>query len=90
MNMTATAQQFGKLVHRMMPSHISGMPEGRLMVAIIEQAWRDAEDHSKARRFFLDDQSQLVMYCDKTGLNFQMLRELYIKHHPAARDMEAA
>jgi hypothetical protein len=84
--LTATAAQFGKLVVRMMPPAFSCMPEGRLIAAILAQAWSDASESPSARRFFAVRGEGLDYYCEKTGLNAQQLRELYLKHHHIERE----
>lgn len=82
----ATASQFNKLLMRMMPSCYSCMGEGKLIAAILTQAWIDAEDKHSARAFFTDQSSALDFYCEKVGLNGQQIREIFKKHSAAYKN----
>ena len=78
-HLNATAAQFEKVVLRMMPTSFSKMPEGRLIAGILREAWSDAKD-LRARNFFMDENSALAMYCDKTGLNTSQIRSMFVNH----------
>ena len=78
--MTATPYQFEKLVARMMPAEIAEMGEGRLIAAVLTQAWFDAKDKRSAYDFFMDENSMLEFYCDKTGLNGDQIRMIFRDH----------
>ena len=81
-NLNASPAQFGKLIQRMMPKHISESGEGKLIAAILTQAWADS-DKAASRRFFTESDSFLGAYADATGLNAAQLRELFAMHNGA-------
>lgn len=82
MKQDATTPQFSKLINRMMPGHIASMGEGKLVAAIIVQAWADADKRS-SRVFFTEVGGALDMYCDKIGMNAQQIREIFSDHNRA-------
>jgi hypothetical protein len=81
MKENATAVQFQQLLIRMMPNTFSCTGEGRLIAAVLSQAWRDSEKFESARRFFTDEASPLNFYCQLVELNAQQLREVFADHN---------
>lgn len=80
----ANAQQFGKVILRMMPEWASGIPEGRLVAAILQQAWTDGES-VPSRVFFSNQTGRLAMFCEKVGLNWEQVSEMYFNHCRGAK-----
>jgi hypothetical protein len=74
----ATRDQFYKVLLRWMPEWTSGMPEAKLIAGIFAQAWDDGIDW-----FFNTRNKALLFYCDKTGLNPQVIADTYRKHNRA-------
>ena len=86
--LNATSFQFEQVLLRMMPSRFSKMPEGKLIAGIFRQAWSDAKDF-RARKFFMDDDSTLVMYCTMTGLDASQIRSMFVNHCAAYKQVIA-
>lgn len=72
----ATPDQFSKVLLRWMPSWASCTPEGKLVAAVITQAWTDGFSW-----FFKPDCSALQYWCEKAGLNAEHLSEIFAKYN---------
>lgn len=81
----ATDYQFKKVILRMMPSWAKAVPEHKLIVAILEQAWIDG-NFIATRRFFDNDNGHLERYCTAIGLDWEAVSELYKKHNRLANE----
>lgn len=88
--LTANSIQFGQLIERMMPAHLAEMPEGKLIVAVLKQAWSDGSAYTSARRFFRGETPMLALYCDRTGLDTSQITQIFQRHHKCHTEYEAA
>lgn len=87
-HLTASSIQFGQLIERMMPAHLADMPEGKLIIAILKQTWADASAYTGARRFWRGETNMLALYCDRTGLNTEQIKEIFQRHHKCHSEFE--
>lgn len=76
----ATHAQFNKLITRATPLPLS--PELKLVIAILTQAWIDADKVTdrESIQFFVDGRSDF--YAELIGIDPEFLTEVFIKHHP--------
>lgn len=82
--LNATNAQFEKLLLNMLPADVSRMPEAKLIVGVISQAWNDSNEdrHARsARNFFIDEKSSLGAYCDLVGFNASQIRKVFRDHN---------
>jgi hypothetical protein len=78
--LTATHEQFRKIVLRWMDHSVSGMPEAHLVAATFAQAWLDGDS------FFFSPASQpLQFWCAKVGLNPERIADAFQKHNRRSR-----
>lgn len=83
-NLDATNAQFEKLLLNMLPPDVSRMPEAKLIVGVISQAWNDSNEDRHARtsrNFFTDEKSSLGAYCDLVGFNASQIRQVFRDHN---------
>lgn len=76
----ATYSQFIKLLRRATPLEPS--PELNLIIALIGQAWIDADrvTDSESVSFFVDGRGDY--YAELIGIDPDFLQEVFMKHHP--------
>lgn len=76
----ANYAQFSKLITRATP--LPPSPELKLIVAVLTQAWIDADKTttSESVMFFVDGRSDF--YAELIGIDPEFLTEVFMKHHP--------
>jgi hypothetical protein len=80
-----TYLQFQKLLFRMLPEWSRDMPESKLIIAIIVQAWTDGNE-IPSKRFFENRDGNIERLCDACGLDWETILEIYQNHNHAAKE----
>jgi hypothetical protein len=73
--------QFHKLISRVTPFPLT--PEVRLVLAVLSQAWDDADSDTNNReavRFFVDGRAGV--FAGLLGIDADFIKETFMKHHP--------